>query len=87
MGPLLHLCKDTGRRTNQTLSKRREKQEVDRMETQHDEQKIVDKDDDKFDEVLATLQKTIEIAASNVAHHTKAERETYIEYAGKCQIT
>ena len=35
----------------------------------------MEKDDDKFDEYLATIQTTIEIVASRVAHHTKAERE------------
>ena len=36
----------------------------------------MEKNDDKSDEDLVTIQNTIEIAASEVAHHTKAERET-----------
>ena len=44
--------------------------------------KVMEKDDDRFAEDLATVQKNPEIAASKVAHHTKAERENKTEYAG-----
>ena len=43
--------------------------------------------EDKTEEDLAVIQKTIEAAAGKVAHHTKAERENFTEYAGECQIT
>ena len=33
----------------------------------------MERDDDKIDEDLATIQKTIKIAADRVAHHIKAE--------------
>ena len=35
----------------------------------------MEKNDDKSAEDLVTIQKTIETAAGEVAHHTKAERE------------
>ena len=40
---------------------------------------MMEKNDDKSDEDLATIQKTIEIAASKVAHNAKAEREQIIQ--------
>ena len=37
----------------------------------------MEKNDDKTEDDLITFLKTIEIAAGEVAHHTKAERETF----------
>ena len=37
---------------------------------------VMEKGGDKIHEDLVTFQKTLEIAAGGVAHHTKAERET-----------
>ena len=48
---------------------------------------VMEKNDDKSDEDLVTFQKAIQIAAGEVAHHTKEERETCTEFAGKRQIT
>ena len=38
---------------------------------------VMEKGDDKSDEDLVAIQQTIEIAAADVAHHTKAERKKY----------
>ena len=40
---------------------------------------VMEKNDDKIDEALATIQKTIENAASKVAHNTEAERENILQ--------
>ena len=39
----------------------------------------MEKYDDKVDEDLATIQKTVDIAAGKVAHNTKAERATIFQ--------
>ena len=55
-----HMCQDTGRRTNKKLSKRKEQKKRTGWKPKNDEQKkriqeVMEKDDDKFDEDLATF--------------------------------
>ena len=49
--------------------------------------KMMEVGEDMIDEGVASIQKTLVIAAGRVAHHTKADCENYTEYAGGCQIT
>ena len=45
--------------------------------------------EDKIDEHLDTIQKTVEVAAGKVAYHTKADRENIIQrtHTRQCEIT
>ena len=76
--------RDEGQATH-FARKRKEQEEVDRMEAKDRrannriQKKVMEKNDDTGDD-LATFQRTIETAAGEVAHHTKAERENLNEY-------
>ena len=95
MGPQLHPCPDTGRRPDNTKCERIEKEEVDRMETKDRranknqiQEKVMEKIDDNIEDDLASIRKIIETAASEVVHHTKAERThsmhlKMLDYVGK----
>ena len=56
----LRVCQDTGRRTNKKLSESKEQKKWTGWKPKNDEQKkriqeVMEKDDDKFDEDLATF--------------------------------
>ena len=61
-----------GRRECRHFCTQKEDEEVDRMEAE-----------DRFDEELARIPKTIEIAAGEVAHHTNAERTLFKSTPGE----
>ena len=72
VGPLPKIFQDSGRGGIRESFQRKEKEEVDWMETKdRGANKRI-----KFEKDLAAIQKkTIEAAAGKVAHHTKAEGE------------
>ena len=81
LGPLPDLCQDTGKERKQKIQKGRRTKKWTGWRPRTEEQKIefkkkeMEDGEDSDDEDLVTIQRTLEIAAGNVAHHTKAERE------------
>ena len=75
------LCEDTGRKSAKHFPKRKRTRKWTGWKPRTDEQKIefkkkvMEDGEDGIDEDFATVQKTIEIAAGKVAHHTKPKRE------------